>query len=260
MSEPTLSVTKDELDSEVGHFLGYGYGDNFGDVAWTDRQRVTIDRVVKEGLSWVYFSKHQWSFLKPITEIPILESNAIVELPSDFASLDRDSMFLVGVEKQRCRLVLTANLRAEQALYPTRTGAPELAQVEPVKPGGRAEGQRWQLRVFPTPDAAYTLQLSYYVAPNTLSFARPHPYGGAQIATTLKAACLAAAELSQDDTRGPRYEHFQESLLDAISVDQRNKPGLLGYNADRSDARHYTGGRRVDLDSGYTVTIDGQEP
>jgi hypothetical protein len=94
MAEPTLSLTRDQLNAEVGFFLGEG-ADPAG---WSAGVLATIGRIVSSGLRNFYVpqplpgdTRHEWSFLRPQVEmdtvapyatgtVAVTNGNAVVTL------------------------------------------------------------------------------------------------------------------------------------------------------------------------------------
>jgi len=67
MAESTLSLSYEDLQIEVGFFVGYGTDST----VWTTAQLALVDRVIKAGLRAFYFNPqgHEWTFLKPLYSI-----------------------------------------------------------------------------------------------------------------------------------------------------------------------------------------------
>jgi hypothetical protein len=93
-----------------------------------------------------------------------------------------------------------------------------------------------QLHFWPIPDMDYAIQFRYYLCPNAMDDANPYTYGGTMHADTIKASCLAVAEIERDDVAGVRDARWKERLAASVSLDRRSKPMTFGYNRDNSDA------------------------
>lgn len=248
MAESTLSLTSDQLRQIIGHHLGYGRGVDVGERAWTTPQTNTITQTLKTGLGWFYTppaltpgaEPHSWSFLRPWADITLVQDAYTVALPDDFGYFE-DNLYITSASTalRHKPLELTTDGRVEgmQASQPDRTGAPLLAAVTPIAGTNQTEGTRLNLTVWPKPDQAYALRGRYKHLPDMLDGTHPYPPGGQEHAETIKAACLAAAEFEQDDTRGPCYQIFMERLSASIAVDNRRKGTVVGYNGDNSDGR-----------------------
>lgn len=258
--ESTLAIPKAELELEVATFLGYSTTAS----ARTASQNARIASYVKEGISWVYFPElvngfesYQWSFLRPTASLTLESGQQSVLLPDDFGGLDGDIVVLQSSGTYRpIRVIGEGYLRKCYGQSPDQTGAPQGAALAWRKGTTADRGQRCDLLVFPEADAAYTLQFKYTILPNALTDDRPYVYGGAQHANTFKAACVASAEVGQDETMGVRHQLFMRRLAASISMDRKFKPVVHGYNGDDSDE---LGGRR-DGRSGYpTATYNGVE-
>ncbi len=119
------------------------------------------------------------------------------------------------------------------------TGRPMIAAERPLRGTSLTEGQRSDLIVYPLPDQAYVLSFQYWLVADATSGTRPYAYGGASHAETVQASCIAAAELYQDNQRGPRWAYFMERLGASIAQDRKRAPSTVGYNGDRSDNREW---------------------
>lgn len=82
-------------------------------------------------------------------------------------------------------------------------------------------GQRFEMLVFPTPDAVYTVNYRYSLAPDGVTSSATYPYGGAQHAETFLSACTAKAELIVKGEPGPHAAEFQKNLAASIIMDRR---------------------------------------
>ena len=99
-------------------------------------------------------------------------------------------------------------------------------------------GQRWQMSVWPTPDAEYTVSGIYSINPYQLTSTYIYPMGGLPLAECLRESCLAAAEVEFTGSPGVHSSLVLPRLAAAISRDrQMNNPGILGQNLDYSDRR-----------------------
>lgn len=75
MSESTLSITYDDLRSEIGYYLGFRRSSS----AWSADQAATIESCLKSGLRQFYLPEplpgesvsHLWSFLKPLATLVV---------------------------------------------------------------------------------------------------------------------------------------------------------------------------------------------
>lgn len=247
MAESTLALDLDDIAGAVGFFLGYGYGANNGDTAWTTAQQRAIDRCVAAGLRQFYFppplpgtsSSYDWSFLRPVATLTLAADSTSVALPDDFGGVEGD-LTLTAASSQSLRPVRVVGeglVRQKYAELPDMTGRPEIAAVSPIKGVSATAGQRFNLTYFPSPDQEYTASLAYYVLPDALTSLLPFAAGGMLHCETVRESCLAIAEESVDDQQGVHKAKFFERLAASISADRRYKGELVGYNGDRSDLR-----------------------
>jgi hypothetical protein len=243
--ESSLNTAYYELQADVGFYLGFGRGTRYDETDWTEDQSGRIDSCLKSGLRQFYWpapveghaDAWSWSFLRPLASLSLASGSQDMALPDDFGGLEGRITYTSSSAGQTWPIdvVNPGTIRQLYAGTPSMTGRPLSAAIETNKGTGTTSSNRCKLLVFPQAGAAYTLQFTYYVNPEFLTGAFPYAYGGAQHAETLKASCLAAAELYQDDMKGPQWDRFQERMQASIAMDRRLKPQLVGYNADRSD-------------------------
>ncbi len=249
MSESTLTVAFQELQAEIGGYLGYGKGTNFGDIAWDTRKQGIIDSLTKKGLRRFYFSaklpndptNHDWSFLHPEASLAFASGSQTIPLPDDFRGLSRDGEISATTEVFQpwpVRIVSDGFIRQRYNDWPSVTGRPEFAAVKPIKGTGPTQGQRFELFLYPQAEQDYTIYFNYELAPDCLTGALPFCYGGPQHSGTILQACLAAAERDLDNIgNGPNEQHYLMLLDASIAADRDLKAGFLGRNENNSDNR-----------------------
>lgn len=252
MAESTLSLAYADLQASVGGYLGYGYGLAKGDTAWSTRQTNDIQLAIDSGLRQFYTPPliegekvtYDWAFLKPVATLALTQGASSIPLPDDFGGIEgKAAMGNISVDPiGEIPVVNPELILAKFDDLPGQTGFPEMIAVNWMKGSGQAQGQRAQLLVYPIADAAYTMTIQYYVMPDTVTGTYPYHYGGAMHAETVKASCLAAAELLLDNQRGIMFENFMQRLTASISADRRSKPQVGGRNGDSSDDYWGSGG------------------
>ncbi len=153
-------------------------------------------------------------------------------LPAAYGGIDGDMTFDPGAGYYQ-PLPIVGEGQIEALLQGnTSTGRPQFAAIRPLAPDATAE-QKFDLWVYPIPDSGYTLHYRYFVLIDALTTAAAYPPGGMVHAETIKASCLAAAELHVDDVRGERRDYFMERLAASIEHDNRaHTAKTLGYNGD----------------------------
>lgn len=158
------------------------------------------------------------------------------DLPDDFGGIDSPMTFQPSksVTFRPVKQVSESLIRKKRQ-YEFASSQPELFATH-VKVMDPTVGTRYEVWIYPTSDKAYQLEYQYKSYPNKLSTTNKYPLGGMAHAETIKAACLAAVELKNDDMQGPRYQYFMERIQASIMIDrQENSAKHLGYNRDRSE-------------------------
>lgn len=268
MSEPTLSLQYSNLLAEVGFFLGFGRGTEFGDRAWTDQEKNELNSCIGSGLRQFYYpapadgeaASYDWSFLKPTATLALASGASTITLPDDFGGCEGQISFTASGVNGWYTLPLTGEgvVRERYAAMPTTTGRPQMLAVRPVRGTTLSRGQRSQLYVWPLADASYTFSVPYYVHPDILTAQVPFPLGGPAHAETVLESCLAIAEQHLDDSAGIHTLKFSERLRASIGADRKLKPALIGYNRDRSDQRELWQG--LNRWGNGRITINGAQP
>jgi hypothetical protein len=270
LPEPTLALTKTELEAEIGFFLGFGRGSQYGEAPWSVQQTNLINAARRAGLRSFYLasagqadgsSGYQWSFLRPQASLSMQSGDQTVQLPDDYHGVE-GRVTISSPNSQIYRPVPVVGINRIQEQYsrtPNMTGWPQLLAIQPIRPPAGTIGQRFQFVVFPVADQAYTLAFTYYINPNDIDANRPYPYGGAAHSETITAACLAAAEAKGDDMTGVQAERYRQLLAGSIEVDRRNKPQLQGYCGDQSDMAGMDYDRRRNIYENDTILFDGTQ-
>ncbi len=264
MAESTLSAKFKDLTGEVGFELGYGRGADNGDPTWNTEQQNAVTRCTKGALRRVYFCGYQWTFLQPTKTLSLPSGANTIPLPDDVGGLE-GNIFITSPTGTLWWSLMIGNIGdvyQHEADYPTSTGRPEYACVEPYRAPTALSSDRQQLHFWPLANTDYTIKVRYYIRPDYLDGSFPYAYGGPEHTETFLAAARAVAELVLDGIAdGPMEMHFQRVLEQSKIIDQRLKPQTLGYNGDRSDykdARY--GGLAGRFNQGYIVTFNGQTP
>jgi hypothetical protein len=242
MAEPTITLAYTDLAEEAGRYLGYGRTS----ANWSSDQAADVDACVQGGYRKFLFpmpigretEPHKWSFMTPTASLSTASADTAYDLPDDFGGLDGTVMtFSTDTGYVPIQIVSEAQVRSLLASADA-SGRTLYAAVRP-KTFVPATGQRFELIVYPEPDAVYTITYRYIVMPNILSAGNPYPLGGPRHSETIMSAVLAFAEKRFNDEAGIYQEDFMTHLVASITLDRSiNAPHNLGYNGDYSDGDH----------------------
>lgn len=236
-----LAVTYDSLREAIGYFLGYGRTT----ADWSSEQSANVRAALDAGYRMFLTppaapgrrSSYQWSFLRPVLDIALVSDLRDYPLPDGFVCFEGELHVVttntVYARVNRRTIGEILQLRAEAGSV---TGRPYCVAVRPRSmDGAPGLGQRFELMVYPTPEASYTLRGQAQISPPALSSDNPYPYGGTAHGETIRQACLAAAERDVDDA--PQAGHqaaFLQCLAASIDADARLRPSNLGRSRDES--------------------------
>lgn len=241
MAESTLSLGYPDIAATVAHYLGY----TRTSANWTSEEQADIDDVINSGLRRFYNppsldpsgKSHSWRFLRPVIQIVTVVDDDEYDLPDNFGYINGSLTFAPEDDGDDCRIISEANIRNMQQQHSTITGRPQYAATRPKTSDGTT-GQRYELLVFPTPDAVYTLTAECVLLPNKITAANPYPLGGMIHAETILQFCLWVAEERKNDTVGHHKAAALELLQTSISRDKEHTQHYFGYNRDLSDSIH----------------------
>lgn len=251
--ESNFALKKDQIDSEIGDFAGFGVGSARGSKEWNTQQVYRINEARRHGLDLFYRTQevkgqdgrivvpgsYEWSFLKPTSELTLAEGETTIKLPDDFGGIHGDMIPVStdGTAQLRVPIMGLGDIYRARAQSPDQVGVPVACCLEWMKTTSAEQGQRAQLLVYPTADTDYTFSVWYSILGDALTDARPYAYGGAAHSQTIIAACKAAYEIHRDNSRGQMWAFFVERLVASVEYDRKFKAQHLGVMRDRSDDR-----------------------
>ncbi len=214
MAESTLNFTVAQIKAEIGSFLGYSRTA----ANWNSDQTADILDVYTSGLRlFIYESGHAWNFLRQIGNIGTTQGQPLYTLPDNFAGSLSDFTFSAGDKRGRIGIIDELQYRALVASN-NSNAQPLYAAVRPVT--GNAS-VRWQLCLYPTPDASYNLLYRYATIPD-LSDGGAYPPGGSIHAEALLESCLSVAEQRTDDGDSKNHQtKFAALLAQSIALDKQ---------------------------------------
>lgn len=235
MAQSTLALSRDDLRSMVGHYLGYG-ADSAG---WSTAELDEITRIVASGLRRFYEppivdgTAHRWSFLAPTYTFNTAADDYDYDMPDDYGEVN-GPIHYDNSENANCpvelvspeRILMLRNLTLD-------TGTPRYAAIRP-KAQVAGSHQLWEMLFHPIPNAVLTVHFAYFRLVDALSSTNTYPYGGAAHSETIKAACMAEAALYKDDETSNWEARFLERLTVSVAKDRRaHEADTLGYNGRR---------------------------
>lgn len=158
------------------------------------------------------------------------------DLPENFGGLEGDLTYNTQTALPPIQITSQQRIRQfRQDSTSITTGRPEYAAVRPRSvQGTTSASSRFELMLWPTPSAAYTLHYTYNILLDNLSTDH-YPAGTQNHIDTIMASCLARAELLLSPMEGRRvwHETFMERLAASVHQDRRLMHGdHLGQNLD----------------------------
>jgi len=154
MAESNLSLQYEDVAKSVGRFLGFGR-DMSG---WSADQLGDIHEAMDKGYR-DFLMSHDWSFLKPIGTLSLVDGTRTYDLPDDFGSPRGPFTFSGSVAYPPVILTGEGNIRE---WYQTSDGEsrPTYAAILPKAQAGTS-GQRWEVVFYPMPETSYTVEYAY---------------------------------------------------------------------------------------------------
>ena len=182
-----------------------------------------------------------------------LEYDNNYDLPDDFGRLINGFTYAPGA--QRCDVLADvgeAKIRSNRMIY-VEHDAPRIGAIRPKAHTDHSVGQRWELLLYPSADAAYVLEYRYEAYDNKLTTLAPYPLGGMKHGHVLQLSCLAMADAMVNDNYGIHWENFQRQLIAAIDRDQKEQQVFFGNVGCKGEYGDYVEG----ITRNYTMTING---
>ncbi len=226
--EPSLSLRFRDYMNEVGHFLNVGADYLAFDAADLAR----VDMAVQSGLRRAY-AAHDWSFLEPATTLTTVAGTGAYDAPAEFGgTIYGDMTFADDSGSYHAVILVSEGQIVKNWQDSTSTGRPMLCATRYKSSTGSA-GQRHEILLDPIPDAVYALTYVYPALKNKLTANNPYPLGGMIHSEMFMEACLAAAELLDDNEIGIHEARYREALERSKARDNDIRtPGTMGFNRD----------------------------
>lgn len=235
MAESTLSITYNTLRREVGHYMGWFTGTGRDPNNFTAENNTDFDDILARGLRMFYFPptdaetpNYEWSFLSKEGSVTLASTDFTYDMPDDFCGVVKDnSVTYASGQNQRAPQITDESFLRKMQAMDSQSGYPKYYSISPKTPAPTT-GQRWEMKVYPTPTASQgnglVLTFRYPHTPDTMSSTNIYPIAGAQYGETILAAVLAAAEYKhEDDPAGPFYQKFLTMLNATVRADENMK-------------------------------------
>ncbi len=235
----TVEQLYQDVAMQVGRVLDHGYDP----AGWSDFQNKEIRSVVKGGCNTFIAANPAWSFLITTKTISLVEMEESVPLPAEFGGMVGGFSYDTDLEHRNIPIVNMQKILSLRSVK-NETGPPQFAAVL-AEPGDGTARMTWKAEFYPTPNTNDLLVFTMKVVPEALSETAKYPLGSALYPETIKAACLAAAELHKTGQRGARQEHYQELLARSIEQD-------AALNPDTAESSWPVAGESGTLDQLYT--------
>jgi hypothetical protein len=247
----SLGLTYSELQRDVGHMLSIGANPDI----WSHDQFERVDAIIQSGYRNflvpppvdIARNSHEWSFLRPVTTLATVAEQGDYELPAGFVGVKDYITYPSDTGYGPIQLVGETEIRRfRQRSGGSNTGKPRLAAVRPKSTTHTTE-PKWELMLWPIPDAVYTLSYENITGSLRLSDTNQYPLGGDFHAETIRQSVLAMAEREASGGRD-HYEYFLERLRASILADRRANAGrLLGIARDTSELEEVDFGRAASI-------------
>lgn len=247
MAAPTLRTQRDELRQEVAYLLGYGRDSSL----WSAAHIADIDQAVLEGMRRFYMD-YKWTFLRPVVSLTTTANETDYHLPGMFA-------YIVGPLVVLNQGYPVEVMQVSEAEYGRLVASDSTAGQPKYFVIGSVQATQTTvlpevIRIWPKPDAAYTLRAVMQYTPNKLTTTITDPPGGANHHQTILAACRAQAKLMRDGEVGAYMQEYQDRLQASIKLDDAKRPEYQGMMRAQQSMRQSL----VDLGTRIpNVTLNG---
>ena len=195
---------------------------------------------------------HRWGFLRPYFSFVTVADQEDYGLPSDFGGVD-GSLYYQRSDGKVHSIAKTDPSRIQylrQRDSISLTGCPSEYAIVTDYPSGLEQASNI-IMFWPTPDAAYTLKVRYFIIAQLLSDNNPYPACDAYHNQTLIESCLAVAEERLEDQQSLHTTNFMQRLASSVAHDrEKYSPDHMSMDMDRSD--NYTQMHDYHIAGGYT--------
>jgi len=156
--------------------------------------------------------------------------------PDDFGQLEGTRLTFDATTSYP-PIVVTSDDRIRRLRMDNRniaTFRPSLANVRPRVSAHGTTGQRFELVLWPNPDATYLLHYRFLVLVDDLTNVAHYPLAHMLHHETVMAACLSVAESMVEHPPRRRFHHdlFMERLAASVMLDRAQAPASLGMSVD----------------------------
>jgi hypothetical protein len=210
------TTARDKLRTAVGAYLGYT-GDSS---EWEASEAAQVDGLIDSGYTDFLYPAidggiHRWSFLSKYYTFDTVAETAEYDLPTDFGGIIGNIYFTESSNRYKPIMLISPEL-FQSTIAKDNGGVPTYGSITPTDTGKK-------LVLYPTPADEYELKFLYEAEPAMLSSENTDTLGGLRHFETIKAACLAQAELLNNDAAGGHSQNYQRRLLASIAEDKKSK-------------------------------------
>jgi hypothetical protein len=233
VAESTLSLAYIDIIREIGYAAGYGRDESQWDAGGTDLASCVA--ILKSALRKVYAAK-DWNFFKLIsgTAITTAAGTSVYTLPDSFGGAVGVMTFEAGSNKGPIVQTSEDEIRRYQQMN-TANGTMRYFAIRP-KGGvsGTSAGQRYEVMLWPTPDAVYTITYKSCFLADKIDGTNTYPYGGMKFGEIILEMALAEQKSKDEGEVMNEHRALAQQLIEAYwQMDKKySTPQTLGYNSD----------------------------
>lgn len=165
-----------------------------------------------------------------------------MDLPDSFGAIEGGLTYQGNAGKHTIEVIGVQALLELRQRQSVPVSWPRWAAIQPLDATATA-GQRFEILLYPTPDAAYILTYQYLYQVEPITATNDIPLGGMMHGRTILASIMAEAERKLEPAVQSfrLYDLFIEQLRSSIALDRTaNSAKVFGYNADNSDREQIT--------------------
>jgi len=158
-------------------------------------------------------------------------------LPDDFGGIEGNVTYGMGAMNGYLRQDSDEHLRmVASGAIGGQVAAPQMFAIRPKTwPTSGGTGTRQEVVMWPLPDQAYAVRMTYKVLPQLMTTASDCPLGATDHSAAIRASCLAIAEeYAVTEKSEYRSVLWPQALASSVMLDRGSLSGNIGYNGDRT--------------------------